>query len=125
MAYCGTFLCVLIIFSRRMLDDLEQNVDRTDTKLNKAMKKLQKFIQDTEGMYVCSAFSFLLLICNDRDEVWMVYRDFDCYIVRFVAHGGSDMRYDPCRTLVYMLLLSFLSRYTICYLSISSWMLSH
>ncbi|KZT34394.1 hypothetical protein SISSUDRAFT_1026629 [Sistotremastrum suecicum HHB10207 ss-3] len=31
-----------------MLDDLERNVDRTDSKLNTAMKKLQKFIRDTE-----------------------------------------------------------------------------
>lgn len=32
-----------------MLDDLEGNVDQTETKLSGAMKKMQKFIRDTEG----------------------------------------------------------------------------
>ncbi|KAF8842397.1 hypothetical protein BDN67DRAFT_965714 [Paxillus ammoniavirescens] len=31
-----------------ILDDLEHNVDRTDTKLNTAMRKMRKFIRDTE-----------------------------------------------------------------------------
>ncbi|KIJ61831.1 hypothetical protein HYDPIDRAFT_183042 [Hydnomerulius pinastri MD-312] len=31
-----------------MLDDLEQNVDRTDTKLSSAMRKMRKFVRDTE-----------------------------------------------------------------------------
>lgn len=33
----------------RMLQDLEGNVDKTETKLGGAMKKMQKFIRDTEG----------------------------------------------------------------------------
>lgn len=32
-----------------MLEDLEQGVDKADTKLNSAMKKMRKFIRDTEG----------------------------------------------------------------------------
>lgn len=32
-----------------MLDDLERGVDRTDTKLQVSLKKLKKFIRDTEG----------------------------------------------------------------------------
>lgn len=33
-----------------MLDDLERNVDRSDSKLDSAMRKMKKFIRDTEGM---------------------------------------------------------------------------
>lgn len=32
-----------------MLGDLEENVDRTDMKLNSAMKRLRKFVRETEG----------------------------------------------------------------------------
>ena len=32
-----------------MLDDLGTSVDRTENKLGSAMKKMQKFIRDTEG----------------------------------------------------------------------------
>jgi t-SNARE complex subunit (syntaxin) len=31
-----------------MLDDLERNVDRTDSKLADAMKKMRKFMRETE-----------------------------------------------------------------------------
>ena len=33
-----------------MLDDLERNVDRTDSKLSDAMRRMKKFIRQTEGM---------------------------------------------------------------------------
>lgn len=33
----------------RMLDDLERNVDRTDSKLSDAMRRMKKFIRQTEG----------------------------------------------------------------------------
>ena len=33
-----------------MLDDLERNVDRSDSKLDNAMRKMKKFIRDTEGI---------------------------------------------------------------------------
>ncbi|KAG0698601.1 t-SNARE [Suillus ampliporus] len=32
-----------------MLDDLEANVDRTDSKLSNAMRRMKKFVRDTEG----------------------------------------------------------------------------
>lgn len=32
-----------------MLEDLEENVDRTDMDLSTAMKKLRKFVRETEG----------------------------------------------------------------------------
>lgn len=32
-----------------MLDDLERNVDRTDSKLSDAMRRMKKFIRQTEG----------------------------------------------------------------------------
>lgn len=34
----------------RLLTDLEQGVDQTENKLGGAMKKMQKFIRDTEGV---------------------------------------------------------------------------
>ncbi|KAI0064337.1 hypothetical protein BV25DRAFT_1800828 [Artomyces pyxidatus] len=37
-----------IVEHNEMLGDLEQNVDRTDTKLEGAMRKMKKFIRDTE-----------------------------------------------------------------------------
>ncbi|GJJ15031.1 hypothetical protein Clacol_009305 [Clathrus columnatus] len=37
-----------IMEHNEMLDDLEANVDKTDDKLGSAMKKMQKFIRDTE-----------------------------------------------------------------------------
>lgn len=33
----------------RMLGDLEANVDQTDSKLSNAMRRLKKFVRDTEG----------------------------------------------------------------------------
>lgn len=33
----------------RMLVDLERNVDHTDSKLNDAMRRMRKFIRQTEG----------------------------------------------------------------------------
>ena len=32
-----------------MLDDLEANVDTTDSKLQKNLKRLKKFVRETEG----------------------------------------------------------------------------
>ena len=34
-----------------MLDDVERGVDRTDSKLNNAMRRMKKFIRQTEGKY--------------------------------------------------------------------------
>ena len=36
----------------RMLDDLDRNVDRTDSKLSDAMRKMRKFVRDTEGQSI-------------------------------------------------------------------------
>lgn len=33
----------------RMLDDIDRTVDKTDSKLNDAMRKMKKFIRQTEG----------------------------------------------------------------------------
>ena len=40
---------VNIIQPFRMLDDLERNVEVTDSKLSNAMTKMKKFIRQTEG----------------------------------------------------------------------------
>ena len=34
-----------------MLDDLEANVDTTDSKLQKNLKRLKKFVRETEGEF--------------------------------------------------------------------------
>lgn len=45
----AVFVPRLTFISTRMLSNLEAGVDRTQTKLNGAMKRMQKFIRDTEG----------------------------------------------------------------------------
>lgn len=42
---------VLVCLFFRMLDDLERGVDRSDSKLQHAMKKMRKFVRDTEGQF--------------------------------------------------------------------------
>jgi len=39
---------VNLTYSSRMLDDIEQGVDRSGAKLDDAMKRMRKFIRDTE-----------------------------------------------------------------------------
>jgi hypothetical protein len=34
-----------------MLEDLDHNVDRTDTKLSDAMRRMRKFVRETEGQF--------------------------------------------------------------------------
>jgi hypothetical protein len=43
----------------RMLEDLESGVDDTQTKLSTSMRKLQKFIRDTEGSLLQASRPFL------------------------------------------------------------------
>lgn len=38
----------LIVLFFRMLTDLEQNVDQSDQKLNDAMRRMRKFLRDSE-----------------------------------------------------------------------------
>ncbi|KAG1876835.1 t-SNARE [Suillus tomentosus] len=45
-----------------MLDDLEANVDRTDSKLSSAMRKMKKFVRDTEGKFEPSGWCITILI---------------------------------------------------------------
>lgn len=40
----------------RMLDDLERGVDRSDSRLQDAMKKMRKFVRDTEGSTLCYTY---------------------------------------------------------------------
>lgn len=39
-------------FPFRMLDDLDRSVDRTDSKLSDAMRKMRKFVREIEGQSV-------------------------------------------------------------------------
>lgn len=47
-----------------MLDDLEQNVDKTDTKLSDSMRRLRKFLRDSEekGSGWCIVILMLVLL---------------------------------------------------------------
>ncbi|KAG9313640.1 t-SNARE [Chiua virens] len=45
-----------------MLDDLERGVDRTDSKLDSAMRKMKKFIRDTEDTKSGWCITFLIIV---------------------------------------------------------------
>ena len=44
----------------RMLQDLEQGVDRSEAKLNSAMSRMRKFIRQTEGSFTLLCQLYLL-----------------------------------------------------------------
>lgn len=44
-----------------MLDDLEVGVDRTDNKLSDAMRRMRKFIRQTEGNFMISVTVIVLM----------------------------------------------------------------
>lgn len=71
-----------------MLDDLGQNVDRTDTKLSGAMKKMQKVIRATEGQFrrtILHSPDRLAAAnetdCVDRFRLPVVYYHSDYYFI--------------------------------------------
>ena len=55
-------LLITVLF--RMLDDLEQGVDQTDSKLSDAMRKMRKFLRDSEerGSGWCIVVLILILM---------------------------------------------------------------
>ena len=62
-----------------MLGDLEMGVDRTDSKLSDAMRRMRKFIRQTEGT-PCRIMTLQWLIIffgYDRNKIRMVYNYFD------------------------------------------------
>jgi hypothetical protein len=36
-----------------MLDDLDHGVERTDSKLSDAVRRMRKFVRETEGQFPC------------------------------------------------------------------------
>lgn len=48
-----------------MLDDLERNVDRTDDKVSDGMRRLRKFLRDSEekGSGWCIVILMIVLMC--------------------------------------------------------------
>lgn len=58
-----------------MLTDLEAGVDRTETKLNGAMRRMRKFIRQTEGEFMASTSPVDSAHDRYRDQVRLVYRD--------------------------------------------------
>ena len=66
MSYFAQFLIYVNIIDR-MLDDLEANVDRTDSKLSDAMRRMKKFARDTEGKsLVVSTGGYEMLMFRQR-----------------------------------------------------------
>lgn len=59
-----------------MLDDLERGVDRSDSKLQDAMKKMRKFVRDTEGSTLRYTHSLLsptdILNCAEKKSGWCI-----------------------------------------------------
>ena len=49
-----------------MLDDLDQSVDRTDSKLSDAVRKMRKFIRETEGQFCLLFLRIGILNVNQR-----------------------------------------------------------
>ena len=61
-----------------MLDDLEANVDTTDSKLQKNLKRLKKFVRETEGE---SAAGGTVCACL----VWLFRRNFA--VTDYILHS--------------------------------------
>lgn len=56
----------------RMLEDLDRNVDRTDSKLSDAVRRMRKFVRETEGQFPRPESDILALNTGqkgDRDGV--------------------------------------------------------
>ena len=52
-----------------MLDDLDRGVDRTDSKLSDAMRRMRKFVRETEGQFFRPEFGgSILTIRQKRDQ---------------------------------------------------------
>jgi hypothetical protein len=49
-----------------MLDDLDRGVDRTDSKLSDAMRKMRKFVRETEGQSSMLCLDVTVLNMNQR-----------------------------------------------------------
>jgi syntaxin 6 len=67
-AFFSTYFLGGTDLADRMLDDLEVGVDRTDNKLSGAMRRMRKFIRQTEGM--CLDFSLSNFACISDSDVW-------------------------------------------------------
>jgi len=51
-----------IMEHNEMLDDLDRNVDRTDSKLSDAMRKMRKFVRETEETKSGWCIVFLIVV---------------------------------------------------------------
>ncbi len=73
-----------------MLDDLEMNVDKTDSKLSDAMRRMKKFVRQTEGIvytsYPCYEPARSQYIV--RNKIGVVYWYPDCH-----PHGTPISRH--------------------------------
>jgi len=78
------WLCALAILSgwleiaTRMLGDLEAGVERTDSKLSDAMRRMRKFIRQTEGTFILSCRTCI------TDKSWTETKSGWCIIILVV-----------------------------------------
>ena len=78
-----------------MLGDLEGGVDRTDSKLSDAMRRMRKFIRQTEGMVLLSSLALMIdFWFLDRDEIWVVYNNSGYHTPGFAPGRHSCMNTD-------------------------------
>ncbi|KAG8216670.1 hypothetical protein J3R82DRAFT_6869 [Butyriboletus roseoflavus] len=74
----------------RMLDDLERNVEHSDSKLDSAMRKMKNFIRETEGTWQPVFFDVVIVLTHGlarRHQVGVVHNNFDHY-PRHLTCGG-------------------------------------
>lgn len=84
MELVKTFFC-------RLLDDLGQGVDKTDSKLSGQLKKIKRFIRQTEGMSSDLFIPSTRLIELLRDEKWLVHCNSNRHPMYSTADGHSRM----------------------------------
>jgi len=73
---CAASLLILTrsLIRCRMLDDLDHGVDQTDSKLSDAMRRMRKFVRDTEGQFPSPSIWDLgvLNILTERRSGWCI-----------------------------------------------------
>jgi len=77
---CAASLLILTrsLIRCRMLDDLDHGVDQTGSKLSDAMRRMRKFVRETEGQFPRPRSGIWDTKHFDRTKIGMVYRHSNC-----------------------------------------------
>jgi hypothetical protein len=79
-------------YPHRMLNDLEAGVDRTENKLGGAMKRMKKFIRDTEGVWTNPQSITSRSLPSRRNKIQLVYSNSYSRIVHAPCCCCIDLR---------------------------------